>query len=94
MYPIAFNDDNKNKPIVSEKDKVKNSNVFENPDGIIFLTVGTGGAESMTISKGKPFSAAREDGKFGILNIVVEKNNDNDENTLIGTLVIIRITKF
>jgi len=42
----------------------------------------------MTISKGKPFSTAREDGKFGILNIVVEKNNDNDENTLIlGTFI-------
>ena len=60
MYPITFNDDSKNKPIVSAKDKVKISNVFQNPDGTIFLTVGTGGAESMTVSKGKPFSAVKK----------------------------------
>ena len=86
MYPITFNDDGKNKPIVSAKDKVKNSNVFQNPDGTIFLTVGTGGAESMTVSKGKPFSAAKEDGKFGIVNISVEKNDDK-KNILTGTFI-------
>jgi hypothetical protein len=86
MYPITFNDDGKNKPIVSAKDKVKNSNVFQNPDGTIFLTVGTGGAESMTVSKGKPFSAAKEDKKFGIVNISVEKNDDK-KNILTGTFI-------
>ena len=89
MYPITFNDDNKNKPIISEKDKIKDSNTFQNPDGTIFVTVGTGGAESMMVSKGKPFSAAREDGKFGILNISIEKkdNNDNNKNILKGTFI-------
>ncbi len=53
IYPITFNDDSKNKPIVSAKDR--GSNVFQNPEGTIFLTVGTGGAESMTVSKDKPF---------------------------------------
>ena len=87
LYPIKFNDDSKNKPLVSAKDKVKkNSNVFQNPEGTIFLTVGTGGAESMTVSKGKPFSAAKKDGKFGILNISVEKN-DGDKNILTGTFI-------
>ena len=86
FYPITFNDKNDNKPIVSAKDKVKGSNVFQNPDGTIFITVGTGGAESMTVSKGKPFSAAKEDGKFGILNISLKKD-DNNNNVLIGTFI-------
>ena len=87
MYPITFNDDSKNKPIVSAKDKVKNSNVFQNPDGTIFLTVGTGGAESMTVTKGKPFSAAKEDGKYGIVNISIEKNEGDKKNILTGTFI-------
>ena len=86
FYPITFNDNNDNKPTVSAKDKVKGSNVFQNPDGTIFLTVGTGGAESMTVSKSKPFSAAKEDGKFGILNVSLEKDDKNN-NILIGTFI-------
>jgi hypothetical protein len=84
FYPIIFNDKNDNKPIVSAQDK--GSNVYQNPQGTIFLTVGTGGAESMTVSKGKPFSAAREDGKFGIINIYIEKD-DKDKNILTGTFI-------
>ena len=87
MYPITFNDDGKNKPIVSATDKVKNSNIFQNPDGTIFLTVGTGGAESMTVTKGKPFSAAKEDGKYGIVNISIEKNDGDKKNVLTGTFI-------
>ena len=86
FYPITFNDNNDNKPTVSVKDKVKGSNVFQNPDGTIFLTVGTGGAESMTVSKSKPFSAAKEDGKFGILNVSLEKD-EKKNNILIGTFI-------
>ena len=72
LYPILLNDDSKNKPIVNDKDK--DSATFQNPKGTIFLTVGTGGADSMKVGKGKLlFSAAKEDGKFGIINILVEK---------------------
>jgi hypothetical protein len=84
FYPITFNDKNDNKPIVSAQDK--DSNVFQNPEGTIFLTVGTGGAESMPVSKGKPFSAAREGGKFGIIDIIIEKD-DEDRNILVGTFL-------
>ena len=84
FYPLIFNDKNENKPIVSAQDK--GSNVYQNPEGTIFLTVGTGGAESMTVSKGKAFSAAREDGKFGIINISIEKD-DGDKNILTGTFI-------
>ena len=86
FFPITFNDNNDNKPIVSAQDKVKGSNVFQNPEGTIFLTVGTGGAESMMVSKSKPFSAAREDGKFGILNISIQKN-EGKKNILTGTFI-------
>src|SRR5215211_4058747 len=86
FYPIIFNDKNENKPIVSAQDKVKGSNVFQNPEGTIFLTVGTGGAESMPVSKGKPFSAAREGGKFGIIDITIEKD-DEGRNILVGTFL-------
>jgi hypothetical protein len=86
LYPITFNDDSKNKPIVYDKDKVKDSFTFDNPQGTIFLTVGTGGAESMKVAKGKPFSAAREDGKFGIINISLEKEN-NDKKILTGNFI-------
>ena len=86
FYPITFNDKNDNKPTVSAKDKVKGSNVFLNPEGTIFLTVGTGGAESMTVSKGKPFSAAKEDGKFGILNVSLGKDEKNN-NILKGIFI-------
>ena len=51
-----------------------------------FLTVGTGGAESMTVSKGKPFSAAKEDGKFGILNVSLGKDEKNN-NILKGIFI-------
>jgi len=86
FYPITFNEKNDNKPIVSAQDKVKGSNVFQNPEGTIFLTVGTGGAESMPVSKGKPFSAAREGGKFGIIKIDIDKD-DGDRNILTGTFL-------
>ena len=86
FYPITFNDKNDNKPTVSAKDKVKGSNLFQNPEGTIFLTVGTGGAESMTVSKGKPFSAAKEDGKFGILNVSLGKDEKNN-NILKGIFI-------
>ena len=86
FYPITFNDNNDNKPIVSAQDKVKDSNVFQNPEGTIFLTVGTGGAESMPVSKGKSFSAAREGGKFGIINMSVERDGE-DKNILVGTFL-------
>ena len=32
----------------------------------------------MKVGKGKLFSAAKEDGKFGIINILVEKEDEDD----------------
>ena len=43
----------------------------------------------MKVGKGKMFSAAKEDGKFGIINILVEKEDDDDgdKNILTGTFL-------
>lgn len=45
----------------------------------------------MKVGKGKLFSAAKEDGKFGIINILVEKEDDDDDdgdkNILTGTFL-------
>jgi len=40
----------------------------------------------MPVSKGKPFSAAREGGKFGIIDITIEKD-DEGRNILVGTFL-------
>jgi hypothetical protein len=74
-YPINFNDDDENEPIIKDT----SPNQYENPTGTIFITVGTGGAHEMELANNKDFSAAGIDSEFGILNINVE--NDNNSNT-------------
>ena len=84
-YPINFNNDNENEPIIKDV----NLNIYENPIGTIFIAAGTGGAHKMELAKGKKFSAVGIDGEFGILNIDVENNNngsneydDNNDNNI------------
>ena len=74
-YPINFNDDDENEPIIKDT----SPNQYENPTGTIFITVGTGGVHEMELANNKDFSAAGLDSEFGILNINVE--NDNNSNT-------------
>ena len=52
-YPITFNDDDEDEPIVQDNTQ----NIYKNPKGTIFLTVGTGGADDMQLSSLKNFSA-------------------------------------
>jgi Calcineurin-like phosphoesterase len=75
-YPITFNDDDENEPIIRDT----NLNAYINPNGTTFLTAGTGGAHDMELSSLEDFSAAGVDGKFGILNINVVNNNNNNTN--------------
>ena len=83
LYPITFNedDDDDDEPIVQDN----NTNIYRNPNGTIFVTVGTGGADDMKLSKSKPFSAIDIDGEYGILNISIE--NNNNKTTLSGTFI-------
>jgi hypothetical protein len=78
-YPITFNDDDEDEPIVQDT----NPNLYKNPKGTIFLTVGTGGAHDMQLSSLKDFSAEGKAGDFGIVNIQIE----NDQTPLSGQFI-------
>ena len=81
LYPITFNEDDDEEPLVQDN----NTNTYRNPNGTIFVTVGTGGADYMELSKSKPFSAIDLEGEYGILNISIENNNNG--TTLSGTFI-------
>jgi hypothetical protein len=55
-------------------------NIYNNPKGTVFLTVGTGGAHDMQLSSLKDFSAEGFAGDFGILDI----ERENDQTLLSG----------
>ncbi len=78
-YPISFNDDDDDEPMVQDY----NPDIYKNPKGTVFVTVGTGGAKDMILSSLEDFSAQGIDGKFGILDIALE----NDRHTLTGTFI-------
>ena len=78
-YPITFNDDDEDEPIVQDNTQ----NIYKNPKGTIFLTVGTGGADDMQLSSLKDFSAEGIAGEFGIANIEIE----NDQTPLSGEFI-------
>ena len=78
-YPINYNNEDEDEPIVQDN----NPNLYKNPKGTIFLTVGTGGAHTMQLSSLKDFSAEGIAGEFGILNIQIE----NDQTPLIGQFI-------
>ena len=78
-YPITFNNDDEDEPIVQDN----NPNLYKNPKGTIFLTVGTGGAHDMQLSSLKDFSVQGIAGEFGILNIQIE----SDQTPLIGQFI-------
>ncbi|MDF2737030.1 MAG: hypothetical protein K0S93_886 [Nitrososphaeraceae archaeon] len=78
-YPITFNTDDDDEPIVQDSAL----NIYKNPKGTIFLTVGTGGAHEMQLSSLKDFSAKAIAGDFGIANIEIE----NDQTPLSGEFI-------
>jgi hypothetical protein len=78
-YPITFNDDDEDEPIVQDSAP----NIYKNPKGTIFLTAGTGGAHDMQLSSLKDFSAEGIAGDFGIVNIEIE----NDQTPLSGEFI-------
>ena len=71
-----------NDRIIQDNDNATNT-TYKNPKGTIFVTVGTGGAHDMKLGKLEDFSAKGFYGKFGILNLELE----NDENTLSGKFI-------
>jgi hypothetical protein len=79
-YPITFNDDDDDKPIVQDNNP---TNIFKNPKGPIFVIVGTGGAHDMTLSSLDDYAAKGVEGKFGILDIELE----GDQKTLKASFI-------
>jgi 3',5'-cyclic AMP phosphodiesterase CpdA len=85
-FPIKFNSGT---PIGTPLDAIitdKNeSNNYTNPEGQIFITVGTGGA-SLFPFKGKPPYMASQYKGYGFLNVdIINSNNNNGQTKLVGT---------
>ena len=80
-YPIKYNIDTSRNPIITDK----NTNNYTNPEGQIFLTVGTGGAGLHPLYGNKaPYLITAQE-EHGFLNVDVTNNNNNGTTTLVGT---------
>jgi calcineurin-like phosphoesterase family protein len=82
-YPIKYNIDTPINPIITDR----NRNTYTNPEGQIFLTVGTGGASLHSLNGNKaPYIITAEDQEHGFLNVdVTESNNNGGTTVLVGT---------
>jgi hypothetical protein len=82
-YPIKYNSDSPANPIITDK----STNNYTNPEGQIYLTVGTGGAGLHGLNGNKaPYLITTEDQEHGFLNIDVTGSNNNSGTTmLVGT---------
>jgi hypothetical protein len=70
-YPVIYNVDDSENPTITENDK----NKYYNPKGIIFSTVGTGGAEAYPLTGQASYIVNQYVG-FGFLNIDVINNGE------------------
>jgi hypothetical protein len=68
--PLKFNQESSSEPIVTSNTKT----YYENPEGVIFTIVGTGGVNLHGLSGSAPFMAYQQDSKFGILDIHFSDN--------------------
>jgi hypothetical protein len=68
-YPIKYNNANSSAPIITDT----NTTNYSNPEGQIFVTVGTGGAESHFFLAKEPYMVRQYNG-YGFLNIDVTEN--------------------
>jgi len=78
-YPITFNETNPSSPIVLNKDK---QNLYNDPKGPIFVTVGTAGAPLYNFTSQRPFIKSQF-ANNGFLNVDIEKSKK--EFNLTGT---------
>jgi len=78
-YPVTFNNNDNDKPGIQNDDPA----IYKNSKGTVFVTIGTAGAQHMTLSSIEDFSAEAIDGKFGILSITLE----TDQKTLTGNFI-------
>jgi hypothetical protein len=77
-YPIKYNSDSPINPIITDKKKDN----YTNPEGQIYLTVGTGGAKLHKLNGNKaPYIITAQDGVYGFLNIDVTAKFLNIDDT-------------
>jgi Calcineurin-like phosphoesterase len=75
-YPLRFNQTNSSMPIITDR----NNSVYVNPNGTIFMIVGTAGADQYKLLGKAPYIATQFQ-KYGFVNIDVVDNGTR----LIGT---------
>lgn len=75
-YPLRFNQTNSSMPIITDR----NNSVYVNPNGTIFMIVGTAGADQYKLMGKAPYIATQFQ-KYGFVNIDVVDNGTR----LIGT---------
>jgi hypothetical protein len=81
-YPIKYNIDTPINPIITDR----NRNTYTNPEGQIYLTVGTGGASLHSLNGNKaPYIMTAQDEVYGFLNVDVTANNNGRTTMLVGT---------
>jgi hypothetical protein len=75
-YPILYNSESDKNPLIAYNSE---SNYY-NTDGIIFLTVGTGGDELKDIVDKEDYYVIQNDEEYGFLNLKLESNG----KTIVG----------
>ena len=78
-YPITFNETTPSSPIVLDKGK---QNLYNNPKGPIFVTIGTAGAPLYNFTGKRPFLISQF-ADNGLLNVDIEKSQN--KSNLTGT---------
>jgi len=72
-YPIACNPKNISSPTVTSASK----NNYNNPEGQIYVIVGTGGVNLQGLSGKTPYMASQQDSKYGVLAMRFSENKLN-----------------
>ena len=76
-YPLLYNHKSDEYPVFNNN---LTPNYYQNPDGIIFLTVGTAGDELQDIEYQEDYYIIQDDDDFGFLDLKLENNG----KTIIG----------
>ena len=76
-YPLLYNPKSDEYPVFNNN---LTSNYYQNPDGIIFLTVGTAGDELQDIEYQEDYYIIQDDDDFGFLDLKLENNG----KTIVG----------
>jgi hypothetical protein len=87
-YPLNFSSDKENDdddsdgPFITTREATN----YVNPDGQIFITVGTGGQSTFEFTDRQPYVVSQFDDGFGFLDISITTTaNDGGEKRLVGT---------